>query len=133
MNGVYQQRETNAIPSDEHDSDSEQEGSYEKLAKKYQKEREDSHDEDSISLMELSKRLKASKAMEQQQNGVSRAEESEGVMEETMDFQPETNSDSQTNTYFDVNADDAVSVNEVRTIDIFDKASPELSMKQKNK
>ena len=37
--------------------------------------------------MELSKRLKANKAMEQQQNGEFRAEESEGVIEETMDFE----------------------------------------------
>ena len=60
----------------------------------------------------MSKRLKASKAMEQQQNGDSRAEESEGVVEETMDFEPEADSDSLTETNFDVNADDAVSVNE---------------------
>ena len=45
-------------------------------------------------LMELSKRLKANKAMEQQQNEDSRAEESEGVIEETMDFEPATDSDS---------------------------------------
>ena len=44
--------------------------------------------------MELSKRLKANKAMEQQQNEDSRAEESEGVIEETMDFEPATDSDS---------------------------------------
>ena len=65
-----------------------------KLAKKYQKEREDSDDEDNIPSMELSKRLKANKAMEQQQNEDSRAEESEGVIEETMDFEPATDSDS---------------------------------------
>ena len=109
-----------AIPpeqsSDEHDSDSEQEGSYEKLAKKYQKEREDSDDEDNIHLMELSKRLKANKAMEQQQNEDSRAEESEGVIEETMGFEPATDSDSLTETYFDEKADDAMSVNEIKIL-----------------
>ena len=33
-----------------------------------------------------------------------------------MDFEPETDSDSLTETYFDENADDAMSVNEVRTL-----------------
>ena len=126
-----------AIPpeqsSDEHDSDSEQEGPYEKLVKKYQKEREDSDDEDNISLMELSKRLKVDKTMEQQQNEDSRADESEGVIEETMDFEPATDSDSLTETYFDENADDAMSVNEIKILDIFDKASPELSNELKKK
>ena len=135
--GRPMRRTAYAIPpeqsSDEHDSDSEQEGPYEKLAKKYQKEREDSDDEDNIPLMELSKRLKANKAMEQQQNEDSRAEESEGVIEETMDFEPATDSDSLTETYFDEDADNAMSVNEIKILDTFDKASPELSNKSKKK
>ena len=41
------------------------------------RKKEDSDDEDNIPLMELSMRLKANKSMERQQNGDSRAEESE--------------------------------------------------------
>ena len=71
--------------------------------------------------------------MEQQQNEDSRAEESEGVIEETMDFEPATDSDSLTETYFDEDADNAMSVNEIKILDLFDKASPELSNKSKKK
>ena len=71
--------------------------------------------------------------MEQQQNEDSRAEESEGVIEETMDFEPATDSDSLTETYFDEDADDAMSVNEIRTLGLSDQASPELSNKLKKK
>ena len=71
--------------------------------------------------------------MEQQQNEDSRAEESEGVIEETMDFKPATDSDSLTETYFDENADDATSVNEIRTLGMSDQASPELLNKSKKK
>ena len=101
------------------------------LPRSIKREREDSDDEDYIPLMELSKRLKANKAMEQQQNEDSRAEKSEGVIEETMDFEPATDPDSLTETYFDKNADDAMSVNEIRTLGMSDQASLELSNKSK--
>ena len=86
--------------SNEDDSDFEQEGPYEKLAKKYQKERDDSDDEDSFPLMELSKRLKARKAIEQQENEDSSVERSEGKIEESMDFEPEVDSGSETESLF---------------------------------
>ena len=50
-----------------------------------------------------------------------------------MGFEPATDSDSLTETYFDENADDAMSVNEIWTLGTSDKASPELLNKPKKK
>ena len=54
----------------EESSDTDQEGPYEKLAKKYQKERDDSDEEDNIPLMECAKSLKAGDGMKQEENEV---------------------------------------------------------------
>ena len=62
--------------SNEESSDTKQEGPYEKLAKKYQKERDDSDEEDNIPLMELAKRLKARDAMKQEENEESNMDSS---------------------------------------------------------
>lgn len=115
------------------DSDSEQEGLYEKLAKKYQKQRDDSDDEDSISLMELSKRLKARKAMEQQENEDSSVEVSEDKIEESMDFEPEADSGSRTESHFDQSADDTMSIAAVKAADNRATASARVSILQKKK
>ena len=118
--------------SDEESSDTDQEGPYEKLAKKYQKERDDSDEEDNIPLMELAKRLKARDAMKQEENEESNrdssVDESRGSVEKSIDFDPEVDSGSETESYFD--ADDAMSVDGVdictlSNLELGDKASPE--------
>ena len=118
--------------SDEESSDTDQEGPYEKLAKKYQKERDDSDEEDNIPLMELAKRLKARDAMKQEENEESNrdssVDESRGSVERSIDFDPEVDSGSETESYFD--ADDAMSVDGVdictlSNLELGDKASPE--------
>ena len=118
--------------SDEESSDTDQEGPYEKLAKKYQKERDDSDEEDNIPLMELAKRLKARDAMKPEENEESNrdssVDESRGSVEQSIDFDPEVDSGSETESYFD--ADDAMSVDGVdictlSNLELGDKASPE--------
>ena len=118
--------------SDEESSDTDQEGPYEKLAKKYQKERDDSDEEDNIPLMELAKRLKARDAMKQEENEESNrdssVDESRGSVERSIDFDPEVDSGSETESYFD--ADDAMSVDggdicTLSNLELGDKASPE--------
>ena len=118
--------------SDEESSDTDQEGPYEKLAKKYQKERDDSDEEDNIPLMELAKRLKARDAMKQEENEESNrdssVDESRDSVEQSIDFDPEVDSGSETESYFD--ADDAMSVDGVdictlSNLELGDKASPE--------
>ena len=118
--------------SDGEFSDTDQEGPYEKLAKKYQKERDDSDEEDNIPLMELAKRLKARDAMKQEENVESNRDssvaESRGSVEQSIDFDPEVDSGSETESYFD--ADDAMSVDVVdictlSNLELGDKASPE--------
>ena len=118
--------------SDEESSDTDQEGPYEKLTKKYQKERDDSDEEDNIPLMELAKRLKARDAMKQEENEESNrdssVDESRGSVEQSIDFDPEVDPGSETESYFD--ADDAMSVDGVdictlSNLELGDKASPE--------
>ena len=118
--------------SDEESGDTDQQGPYEKLAKKYQKERDDSDEEDNIPLMELAKRLKARHAMKQEENEESNrdssVDESRGSVEQSIDFDPEVDSGSETESYFD--ADDAMSVDGVdictlSNLELGDKASPE--------
>ena len=122
--------------SDEESSDTDQEGPYEKLTKTYQKEKADSDDEDNIPLMELAKRLKARDAMKQEENKESNrdscVDKSRGSVEQLIDFDPETDSGSETECYFD--ADDAMFVNGVDTyalsnLEFGDKASPESDSK----
>ena len=124
--------------SDEESSDTDQEGPYEKLAKKYQKERDDSDEEDNIPLMELAKRLKARDAIKQEENEESNrdssVDESRGSVDRSIDFDPEVDSGSETESYFD--ADDAMSVDGVdictlSNLELGDKASPENDSKNK--
>ena len=122
--------------SDEESGDTDQEGPYEKLAKKYQKERDDSDEEDNIPLMELAKRLKARDAMKQEENEESNrdssVDESRGSVEQSIDFDLEVDSVSETESYFD--ADDAMSVDGVdictlSNLELGDKASPDFDSK----
>ena len=82
--------------------------------------------------MELAKRLKARDAMKQEENEESNrdssVDESRGSVERSIDFDPEVDSGSETESYFD--ADDAMSVDGVdictlSNLELGDKASPE--------
>ena len=82
--------------------------------------------------MELAKRLKARDAMKQEENEESNrdssVDESRGSIEQSIDFDLEVDSGSETESYFD--ADDAMSVDGVdictlSNLELGDKASPE--------
>ena len=86
--------------------------------------------------MELAKRLKAMGAMKQEENEESNrdssVDESMGSVEQLSDFDPEIDSGSETESYFDAN--DAMSLNGVDTytlsnLELGDKASPEKDSK----